>query len=251
MRVGGGDRRCVSSKTDHRSGPRFLAWPHRSLAAQQLGVDGAMTREMGRPHQSEGIAAQARAAPPGDNLRDGAGIGADLPPYQTANLDQLSISLCHVGNCSRGKPPTPTSDARGAVMRVTTVCVGSGGCGSGKGVFSPKLARRGHGEQTKKRFKEGPSRRHTRQPPRSFRSSLVISTLFGCHTHLSHLGLRDNPQLLTERRRVPQVDANQEEESDDKGAAELEEFDEEACDIKGCANVSLPASPSPFALNLV
>lgn len=133
VRVGGGDRRCVSSKTDHRSGPRFLAWPHRSLAAQQLGVDGAMTREMGRPHQSEGIAAQARAAPPGDTLRDGAGIGADLPPYQTANLDQLSKLLCHVGNCSRGKPPTPTSDARGAVMRVTTVCVGSGGCGSGKG----------------------------------------------------------------------------------------------------------------------
>lgn len=111
-------------------------------------------------------------------------------------------------------------------------------------MFSPKLARRGHGEQRKKRFKEGPSRRHTRQPPRSFAHSLVISTLFGCHTHLSHLGLRDNPQLLTERRRVPQVDANQEEESDDKGA-ELKEFelclDEEACDIKGYANVSLAA----------
>lgn len=57
------------------------------------------------------------------------------------------------------------------------------------GLFSPKLARRGHGEQKKKGFKEGPSRQDT---PKTHPSSLVISALFfGCHTP-SHLGIRDH-----------------------------------------------------------
>lgn len=122
--------------------PRFfsLAAPKPSLAAQQLGVDGAMTREMGRPHQSEGIAAQARAAPR-RHLRDGAGIGADLPPYPSADLDQLSISCCHVGNCSRGRPPTPTSDARcGDAGDDGQVWVGEGGWRGGGGGVQPEAS---------------------------------------------------------------------------------------------------------------
>lgn len=182
MRVGGGDRRCVSSETDHRSESRFLAWPHRSLAAQRLKeakVDGAMTREMGHPHQSEGIAAQARAAPR-RHLRDGAGIGADPPPYHTASLDQLSISLCHVGNCSRGRPPTPTSDARcgdagdDGLRRVR--------CGSGKGRGGGRVQLGvGMGSSRKKRFKEGPSRQDNPQD-----ASLIIGHLDGflAATHL-------------------------------------------------------------------
>lgn len=164
----------MSSETDHRSGPRFLAWPHRSLAAQRLKeakVDGAMTREMGRPHQSEGIAAQARAAPR-RHLRDGAGIGADPPPYHTAKLDQLSISLCHVGNCSRGRPPTPTSDARcgdagdDGLRRVR--------CGSGKGRGGGCSARRGHGEEKKDLKRD----HRVKTTPKTHPSSLVISTVF-------------------------------------------------------------------------
>lgn len=164
--------------------PRFF-----SLAAPKPGRPAAWGRR--RHDKRDGTPAPigrhrrtSESGPP-RHLRDGAGIGADLPPYPSADLDQLSISCCHVGNCSRGRPPTPTSDARcGDAGDDGQVWVGEGG----GGLFSRKLARRGHEEQKKKNLKRD---HRVKTPPRRIPHHWSSLRFFGCHTP-SHLGIRDH-----------------------------------------------------------